>query len=86
MVAGCSVMVAAAQSMADSAYGWPAQKAPAAIITCRIQKANDLKEMNSGAICCTVSRHRRSMKEKTKEGKFGSRCPIPTMPFIIVPW
>lgn len=46
LMLGGSVTAVPAQSKVDSAYGWPAQKAPASIVTCRILKSNDLKEMN----------------------------------------
>lgn len=43
---GCSAIAVRAEIPADSAYGWPAQKAPAIIVTCRIEKGNDQRETN----------------------------------------
>lgn len=66
-VLGGSAMAAAAQNIADSAYGWPAQSAPATIVHCRIQKASDLKEMNLAQSVAGLAAQ--ALNEgKTKEG------------------
>lgn len=62
-----SALAAAANNNADSAYGWPAQKAPTSILTCRIQRGNDLKEMNLAQSVAGLAAQ--SLNEgKTKEG------------------
>ncbi|RZS74541.1 GxGYxYP domain-containing protein [Pseudobacter ginsenosidimutans] len=64
---GCSALVAAAGNRTDSAYGWPAQKAPTSIITCSIQRGSDLREMNLAQSVAGLAAQ--SLNEgKTKEG------------------